>query len=136
MDDLFLFKGLPFHARLRVSRICREVFFTPGQRVVSEGEPGDAMFAIVQGSLAVTVNGQALAELGSGEHFGELGLLESQPRSASVTGQTYGSAIVIDRKELQEFCQREPALGNEMLWRLLATLGARLRESNARAGRK
>jgi len=136
MDDLFLFKGLPFHARLRVSRICREVFFTPGQRVVSEGEPGDAMFAIVQGSLTVTVNGQALAELGPGEHFGELGLLESQPRSASVTGQTYGSAIVIDRKELQEFCQREPALGNEMLWRLLATLGARLRESNARAGRK
>ncbi len=130
MQELFLFRGLPFHARLRVSRICRELFFTPGQQLVQEGSTGDAMFVIVQGEVAVTRSGVELATLQGGEHFGELGLLEDHHRTATVTGRTYGSAILIRRAELQEFCVREPALGNQMLWRMLATLGSRLGESN------
>lgn len=135
MSELFLFRGVPFHARLRVSRICQELFFEPGQHVVKEGSVGDAMYVIVQGELVVTQAGVELARLGAGEHFGELGLLEDQQRSASVTGAEFGSAIVIQRAQLQEFCQREPALGNQILWRLLHTLGARLRSSNIRAAR-
>lgn len=136
MQDLFIFHGLPFHARLRVSRICRELFFIPGQVLMEEGSEGDAMYVIVQGEVAVTFGDQQLATLKAGEHFGELGLLEANHRSATVTGASFGSAIVILRKELQDFCQREPALGNEMLWRLLATLGGRLREANALATRR
>ena len=133
MSDVFLFQGLPFHARLRVSRICKELVFEPGQSVVDEGSKGDAMYVIVQGELVVTRNDVELARLGAGEHFGELGLLEDQLRSASVTGASRGSAIIIHRSQLQEFCQREPALGNQILWRLLHTLGARLRAANSKA---
>lgn len=133
MSELFLFAGLPFHARLRVSRICQELFFEPGQHVVKEGSIGDALYVIVQGTVRVTRAGVDLARLDTGEHFGELGLLEDQQRSASVTGASYGSAIVIRRAQLQEFCQREPALGNQILWRLMHTLGGRLREANKRA---
>jgi cAMP-binding proteins - catabolite gene activator and regulatory subunit of cAMP-dependent protein kinases len=135
MSELFLFAGLPFHARLRVSRICQELFFEPGQHVVKEGSIRDALYVIVQGQVRVTRAGVDLARLGSGEHFGELGLLEDQQRSASVTGASYGSAIVIRRAQLQEFCQREPALGNQILWRLMHTLGGRLREANSRAAK-
>jgi PPM family protein phosphatase len=135
MSELFLFAGLPFHARLRVSRICQELFFKPNQPVVEEGSIGDALYVIVQGEVTVTRAGVELASLGAGEHFGELGLLEDQQRSASVSGVSYGSAIVIQRAQLQEFCQREPALGNQILWRLLHTLGHRLRDSNTRAAR-
>lgn len=132
MQDLFLFRGLPFHARLRVSRICRELFFTPGQALVQEGSTGDSLYVIVQGEVTVSRADVQLARLGAGEHFGELGLLEDHRRTATVTGASYGSAIVIRRGELQEFCVREPSLGNQMLWRMLATLGARLNASNAR----
>ena len=132
MEELFLFKDLPFHARLRVSRICEELFFTPGQPLVTEGEPGDAMYVIVQGHVDVTLSGVQLARLEAGQHFGELGLLESSPRSATVSGGAYGSAIVIRRQQLLEFSQRDPELGNHILWRLLATLGDRLRQMNAR----
>ncbi len=135
MQDLFLFADLPFHARLRVSRICRDVKFSPGAPLVREGDPGDAMYVIVQGSVSVTRNGVELARLGAGEHFGEMGLLESQPRTASVLGDSYGSALVVGRSDLLEFCTREPALGNALLWRLLKTLGERLRVANARASR-
>jgi PPM family protein phosphatase len=135
MQDLFLFRGIPFHARLRVSRICRELVFGPGQELVREGAPGDAMYAIVQGSVSVTRSQTELARLGPGDHFGELGLLEEQTRSATVTGTTQGSAIVIERRLLQDFCAREPALGNELLWRLLSTLGERLRDTNTQLAR-
>jgi len=131
MKDLFLFRGLPFHARLRVSRICRELFFTPDQALVREGTTGDSMYVVVQGSVKVTCSDLPLAELGAGEHFGELGLLEDHRRTATVVGATYGSAIVISRGDLQDFCTREPTLGNQMMWRMLATLGTRLGESNA-----
>lgn len=135
MESHFLFQGLPFHARLRVSRICEEVFFTPGQRLVEQGERGNAMFVIVQGTVGVLHSGVRLAELGAGEHFGELGLLEDVARSATVVGDSFGSAIVIRRSQLKDFCQREPELGNQILWRLLATLGSRLFEANALAAR-
>jgi serine/threonine protein phosphatase PrpC len=130
MQELFLFHGLPFHARLRVSRICRDLKFGPGQALVNEGDLGDAMYVIAQGAVSVTHNGMELAQLGSGEHFGELGLLEDQTRSATVKGTTFGSALVIDRSDLRDFCSREPALGNALLWRLLHTLGHRLRVAN------
>jgi len=135
MQELFLFHGLPFHARLRVSRICRDVKFSPGQALVNEGVVGDAMYVIVQGSVSVSRNGVELARLSAGEHFGELGLLEDQTRSATVSGTTYGSALVIDRAALRDFSSREPALGNALLWRLLRTLGDRLRVTNAMATR-
>ena len=130
MQDLFLFEGLPFHARLRVSRICREFVFLDGQDLVSEGSTGDAMYVIVQGTTRVSRSGVQLATLGAGEHFGELGLLEDHTRTATVQGASYGSAIVIRRDELKEFCQREPTLGNQILWRMLAVLGRRLGSSN------
>ncbi len=130
LQSLFLFQGLPFHARLRVSRICEEVFFTPDQPLVEEGERDDTMYAIVQGTVKVSREGVELARLGPGEHFGELGLIESQVRTATVTAASFGSAIVVRRPALLEFCQREPALGNELLWKLISTLGQRLQQAN------
>jgi serine/threonine protein phosphatase PrpC len=135
MQDLFLFQGLPFHTRLRVSRICEERFFGPGDILVKEGELGDSMFVVVQGTLVVSRGGISLARIGPGEHFGELGLLEAQARSATVTGESWGSAIVVRRTHLLDLCNRDPALGNAVLWRLLATLGARLQSANTMAVR-
>ncbi|RME28118.1 MAG: cyclic nucleotide-binding domain-containing protein [Deltaproteobacteria bacterium] len=137
METLFLFEGMPFHVRLRVSRICEELFFTPGQVLVREGEEGDSMFVIVQGTVKVSREGVQLATLGVGEHFGELALVEPvMSRTATVEGAAFGSAIVIRRSLLKEFAQREPEVGSQILWRLLATLGERLRDANALAARR
>ncbi|MBN1335826.1 MAG: protein phosphatase 2C domain-containing protein [Deltaproteobacteria bacterium] len=132
MDELFLFRGLPFHARLRVSRICDEQFFAPDEVVVSQSDPGLAMYVVIQGELLVSRGGVELARLGPGDHFGEIALADGLPRSATVTGLTFGSLIIIHQANLVEFTRREPELGNEILWRLLQALAGRLRETNAR----
>lgn len=130
MERLFLFEDLPFHARLRVSRICDEVFFTPDQVIINQSEMGQAMYVVVQGEVAVSHDGYDLATLGPGDHFGEIALADQKPRSATVKGKSFGSLITIHQDHLMEFCRREPELGNQILWKLLRTVGQRLRETN------
>jgi PPM family protein phosphatase len=132
MESLFLFENLPYQARLRVSRICDDFFFTPGQTIVAQLEAGDTMYVVVQGEVTVTRDDVELAHLGPGEHFGEIALADQLPRSATVTGSTYGSLITIRQENLVDFCRREPDTGNLLLWKLLRTLGSRLRDTNAR----
>ena len=130
MENLFLFEDLPFHARLRVGRIVSEMFVTPEQRVVQQGELGDTLYVVVQGQVSVQVDGREVAVLSAGEHFGELALIDTEPRSADIIAKGFGHLLCIERDALREYCMMEPALGNLLLWKLVATLGVRLRATN------
>jgi serine/threonine protein phosphatase PrpC len=132
LESLFLFEDLPYSARLQVGRIVQEHYFAPGELLVEQGTPGTSMFVVLEGEVAVLVNGIEVARFGSGEHFGELALADEQPRSASVAGISFGSAISISSEQLREFCRREPELGNELLWKMMRVLGQRLRRTNSR----
>ncbi len=130
MENLFLFADLPYAARLRVGRIVSEVFVTPSQVVVAQGSPGDTMYVVVQGEVGVQVDGIEINALHEGEHFGEMALIDREPRSASIVAKGFGHLLAIDRDAFREFCVKEPGLGNQMLWKLLTTLGNRLRQAN------
>lgn len=132
MEDLFLFEDLPFHARLRVGHIVADQFVSPRQTIVRQGEPGDTLYVVVQGAVAVIVDGEEVAELQAGEHFGELSLVDAEPRSATIVAKGFGHLLRIERDALREFCMLEPSLGNLLLWKLVATLGRRLRTTNQR----
>ena len=132
LESLFLFEDMPYAARLQVGRIVEEHYFAPGENLVEQGTPGTSMFVVLEGTVSVRVNGTELARLGAGEHFGELSLADSLPRSASVAAVSFGSAISISAEQLAEFCRQEPELGNALLWRLVRVLGSRLRQTNAR----
>ncbi len=130
MERLFLFNDLPFHARLRVGRIVSEFQVRPGDTIVRQGERGDTMYTVVQGNVGVMVGGREVATFGPGEHFGELALVDELPRSADIVAKNDVRLLAIDRASLREFCMLEPALGNQILWKLSTTLGDRLRATN------
>ncbi len=130
MESLFLFEDLPFHARLRVGRIVNELFVSPDQVIMRQGEVGDTLYVVVQGEFSVQIEGREVASLQEGEHFGELALIGTDPRSASVVAKGFGHLLTIERDALREYCMMEPALGNLVLWKLVATLGHRLRRMN------
>ncbi len=77
----------------RLAATLTEVTVEPGTAVVRQGELADAIYVIVSGTLRVTAHGGAadagaerfLAELGPGDYFGEIGVLEGIPRTATVT---------------------------------------------------
>jgi serine/threonine protein phosphatase PrpC len=131
MESLFLFEDLPFHARLRVGRIIGERYVSPGERVVAKGTVGDTMFVVVQGEVSVQLDGVEVAVLREGDHFGELALVDQEPRSADVVARGFGHLLAIDRQTFRDFCTQEPALGNQLMWKLVLTLGQRLRRTNA-----
>lgn len=132
MDGIFLFEDLPFNARLRVGRIVSEMFVTPGQTIVTEGEIGDTLYVVVQGDFGVFIQGNQVAVLHEREHFGELALIETKPRSATIIAKGFGHLLCIERDAVHEYCMMEPALGNLLLWKLVAMLGMRLRNTNER----
>jgi len=132
LETMFLFEDLPYAARLQVGRIVEEHYFAPGELLVEQGSPGTSMFVILEGEVAVRVNGLEIARFGAGEHFGELAMADELPRSASVAGVSFGSAISVSAEQLREFCRREPELGNEVLWKMMRVLGQRMRRTNAR----
>jgi len=136
MESLFLFEELPFHARLRVGRIVSELFVTPGQVVVRQGDQGNTLYVVVQGEVSVIVDGHEVATLSEGEHFGELALVDTEPRSADIIAKGFGHLLIVDRDALREYCMMEPALGNLLLWKLVHALGKRLRNMNQQISAK
>ena len=130
METLFLFSELPFHARLRVVRIVSEHTVHAGEKIVQQGGLGNTLYAVVEGEFSVIIDGQEVAVLREGEHFGELGLISNEPRSADIVAKGKGLLMSVQRQALREFCMVEPALGNQIIWKLVATLGQRLRSTN------
>jgi CRP/FNR family transcriptional regulator, cyclic AMP receptor protein len=69
-----------------------------GTIVVAEGGKGQEFFVIASGKAKVSRNGRTVANLGPGDHFGELSLLADQPRNATVTAVTDLELIVLHRR--------------------------------------
>jgi serine/threonine protein phosphatase PrpC len=110
LSQLFLFEGLQFSGLQRVSLFMSEMSIAPGQEILTQGAQGRRLFAVVQGTLEVTRDGVRIAKLGPGDHFGELALTDSRPRSATVKATSIGRLLTIDRMQLDRLSRREPEL--------------------------
>ena len=76
----------------------RWISVPPGKELITEGAESDLFYVIKSGQAIVTKGGESLRTLGSGSHFGELGLLASAPRSATVTTTTPVRAFELNRE--------------------------------------
>lgn len=128
INDLFLFKGLPFEVRLQANRILGRAEFGPNEKIVTEGENGDSMYVIVQGQCRVTLKGKELTVLEAGQNFGELTLADDTPRSATVTSVGRTEVVVIERRQLEAVYEDTPELGIVLLRKLLVFLAERVRD--------
>jgi CRP-like cAMP-binding protein len=128
LADVPIFQGL---SRRHVSRIAgmatlHEV--AAHTEIVRAGEPGDTFYVIIDGRAEARQPGHAGVELGSGDFFGEMALLDGGPRSAIVEANTPMLVLRISREPFQAMLEKEGKVATQML----RTLAARLREANAR----
>lgn len=98
---------------------CEQLSFGRGERIVHQGEPGDAMYVILEGTAIVSIadGNQAereVARLSRGEFFGEMALLTGEPRSASVTAVDDLTVVVVHKDSLQSMLHNRPGLAQEM----------------------
>jgi CRP/FNR family cyclic AMP-dependent transcriptional regulator len=89
--------------------------FQAGQSIFSEGQAGDAMYAVTEGEVQIVLRGQVLETVGVGGIFGELALLDDQPRSASAIAGTDCKVAVIDLKRFGVLVQQTPFFAVEVM---------------------
>lgn len=83
-----LFSGLKEKQLRSILDSGKEMQFGAQKEIVSEGEDGVGFYLIVEGKVEVRRKGRVLSELGKGDFFGEMSLIDKQPRSADVVAVT------------------------------------------------
>jgi CRP/FNR family cyclic AMP-dependent transcriptional regulator len=128
-----LFEGLDFRDLKKIELIVHERTFMPDEVVFHERQPGTGMYIIKKGliKLTKTTNGEKtkIAELGEGEFFGEMSLLEDYPRSAQATAMIKTELLGVFRPDLFDLIERNPRLGSKILLKLSQRLANRLRKT-------
>jgi CRP-like cAMP-binding protein len=85
---------------------------------------------LFRGKVDVTKAGLRIAQLKAGGHFGEMGLVDQAPRSATVASTEDTSAVSIDRDSLLKLMRRDSLLAVKLLWSFVQVLSERLRNTN------
>lgn len=96
-------------ARAELKRLLIPRMALPGERVVREGERGDAMYFIASGAVEVQREGAAI-RLGTGDFFGEMALVLRRPRVADVVALGYCQLLVLPRDRFRNFLKTHPEL--------------------------
>jgi CRP-like cAMP-binding protein len=136
LNGTALFKNVPDEVLIKISKKAGLQVYKPEDIVVWEGEPSDRLFIIINGIVTVkkVIQNQAdkiFAYLLPGSTFGEVGILENKPRSATVQAMTEVEVLVFDREYFLEILNQYPTVTIE----LAKLLGYYLTESNKRLTR-
>ena len=95
--------------------LADEVDLPAGKVLMRQGESGADMMVIVSGSVAVERDGARLNTLGPGDFFGEIALLASGPRTATVTTQEPTRLLVITHREFHSMMDEFPELAAQVM---------------------
>jgi CRP-like cAMP-binding protein len=110
MKSVPFFSGMSKGELAAIAQQTDEVDVPAGKVLAREGDFGDEFFMIDAGTAEVTRGGEAIAELGSGDFFGEMALLEEDRRTATVTAKTPMSLIVMTRSNFRSLDRAQPAV--------------------------
>jgi pyruvate,water dikinase len=125
LERVPLLSGLCEADRDAVARLFTQRTFAAGETVTKEGADAAAFYLIESGTATVTVGGAFRRTLGSGDHFGEIALIDGRARTATVTADEELVCQGITLWDFQPLVQRSPT----MAWTLLQTLAGMLRQA-------
>jgi CRP/FNR family cyclic AMP-dependent transcriptional regulator len=129
LGKIWLFSECSQSEMRKVTKVFAEVSVPSSTLLVEEGQPGLLFFVVLAGRASVTRGRRTVSGLGPGEFFGELSLLDQEPRSASVTSVSDMTLLVLRQHQFQKLLRATPTL----TIKLLRAMADRLRVSDALA---
>jgi CRP/FNR family transcriptional regulator, cyclic AMP receptor protein len=91
------------------------VSFKAGEFIFKEGEPGDFMYVLIEGQVEVRIKENEIGIFEPLEVFGEMALIDSQPRSATIAARTDCKLIRVNQSRFKMFVQKSPQFGVEVM---------------------
>jgi CRP-like cAMP-binding protein len=129
LSNVWLFSGCSRPERKLIEHTAREVEFPLGTVILDEGEVGTAFYLIERGKVAVLRKGRKTAELGPGQIFGEIALLDRLPRTAACKALTDVTLLELKQRDFDKMLDKSPSITRK----LLTAMATRLRDADARA---
>jgi len=121
----------------QIIALGRLVTYPKSSLLFKEGDPGEALYIVVDGSVRIgkLVPGakeEAMAFIERGGCFGEMALFDEFPRSATAIAHEECRVLFIDKQAFLKLLQGEPVIAKKILWAFCRTLSVRLRETTDR----
>ena len=131
LESCKLFRSLSPEELTSLQRVTREASFADGAEIFKEGDAGDALYVVKSGRVqisAVIGNGerQVLSRVPPGDVFGELAIIDNQPRSATAMAETVTTVYVVPREAMIDMLTSSPQFSFSMM----REITQRLREFN------
>ena len=114
MKEIPLFAVLSDKERARVAQLADEVEVKAGDHLVDEGKFAHEFFVIEDGQADVVHDGQTVAELGPGDFFGEIALIKTERRTASVIAKTPMKLVVMFGPNFRSVASDLPAVAEKI----------------------
>lgn len=127
-----LFDQIPSPELARIAEIAEEVVVPAGRHVFHEGDFGDSLFVIADGRVNITLGERVLAALGKAQYFGEMSILDGEPRSANAVTAADTLLLCISQKDFHGILQRH----FDASLAVIRTLSRRLRTQMQQQGAK
>jgi CRP-like cAMP-binding protein len=108
LKQIPLFAKLSEHERRQIAQWADEVDVPEGEHLVNQGAFAHEFFVITEGRADVLRDGERITELGPGDFFGEMALLEADRRTASVVASTPMRVIVMFGRDFREMDREMP----------------------------
>jgi len=113
-----------------IAEAAHESAFAPGQIIVTQGTPGQAFYLVLSGRVEILRDSVSLGSFGPGDFFGEMSLLDSAPRSATIRALEETSCLMVSSWDFKALLERHPSIAIK----LLEVLSRRLRVADERLG--
>lgn len=129
LKSIALFDKISTEELSPIANIAEECSVNCGQEIIHEGDQGDCMYLLVDGRVKVHSGERVFVELGEGSCFGEMAILDTEPRSASITAISDCVLLKISSDDFNDLLLEKPEISRA----ILTVLTHRLREANKRA---
>ncbi len=117
-----LWSGLSKKELKSMVRVSRERRFESGHTIVKKGEGGVGFYLILDGTVEIRSDGNTLSKLGPGQFFGEMSVLDNQPRSADVVTVQPSRVLILTAWEFKGLISAKPRIALKMLQELVRRL--------------
>jgi PPM family protein phosphatase len=130
LKNISLFKKLTYKEHVKILEVVEYQSTDKNEIIFKEETKGNEMYIILEGSVDIIKENKTLLTLNDGAFFGEMSLIDNDPRSATVQANGFCDLMIIRREPLFKVLKKETRIAVKFFWQLLKNMNIRIRDDN------